>query len=56
MKRILWFRDLNRSIDRIRLVSKLLRELLKVRIRTVDPVNLVIKVLRLLRVLLGKEI
>lgn len=46
MKRILWFRDWNQLIDSIRLVSTLLRELLKVRIRTFDPVRFVIKMLR----------
>lgn len=46
MKLILWFRDWNQLIDSIRLVSKLLREFLKVRIKTLDPVRFVIKMLR----------
>jgi hypothetical protein len=46
MKRILWFRDWKQLIDSIRLVSKLLRELLEVRIGTLDPERFVIKMLR----------
>jgi hypothetical protein len=46
MKRIMWFRDWNQLTDTVRLVSKLLRELQKVRIRTFDAVKFVMKMLR----------